>query len=224
MSVRHLRLDHRHTVSDRMERLRRRCFLGDGATTSSVDDLDERSSHVVVWLGDDPVAQIRITLDAPFAVVKWSGGVAQVPSGPHVAELTRANVAPEFRGVGLSRLVFRDALLRVAAAGKRVVVGAEEPELLASPMYRRLGYEPVGSEVIFQEPIGVTLPVQPLVIMDVPARVGGWIAEQTAEVSKLLAAGFLLDELGVLASGPGVAQTPNQAPQQTGAAVSLSGV
>jgi GNAT superfamily N-acetyltransferase len=215
MGMHRLRLDHRRAVTDRMEQLRRRCFLGDGASTSSLDDLDGRSSHVVVWLGEDPVAQIRITLDAPFAVAIWSGGAARVPSGPHVAELTRANVAPEFRGIGLSRLVFREALLRVAAAGKRVVVGAEEPELLASPMYRRLGYEPAGPEVVFREPIGVTLPVQPLVIADVAARAGGWAAEQAAEFGRLRAAGFLLDETGALTSEPDAARAANPALPQT---------
>ena len=192
MTERKLRLINASVLSSAMEHLRRRCFLGEGSERSSCDEFDLRSRHIVVVLGDAPVAQIRATLDAPFAVKQWSNGAAEVPDGSHVAELTRANVAPEYRGLGLSGIVFREALRWLASNDKTIVVGAEEPALLARTMYRRLGYEPCGPEVSFNEPIGLELLVQPLLIRNVPERVAAWRTEQEAHLQRLRERGYEL--------------------------------
>ncbi|MGH8625481.1 MAG: GNAT family N-acetyltransferase [Gammaproteobacteria bacterium] len=143
-----LRLEHRYT--DHMDRLRTEGWehsVGDGAR----DAFDDASWHLVARVGARPVGMVRLTPGDTSVLQSWSGGVAPLPTGRHVIELTRGVVDHSFRGLGIYRLLMLEAMLRLRGLGSRVATASIEPEFFARGFLHGLGFRNVGMPLIFRD-------------------------------------------------------------------------
>lgn len=176
-----------------MERLRRVGFPPRLGVQFTVDEFDDRSSHVGHWVGGVLVGLIRLTPGPDAMFERWTVGEAVIPTGAAVVDLTRVVVAPEFRRMGLFKLIMLDALLRAAADGYTTVVGATKPGREILPAMYQMGFGPSGPVVLFHDPTSGPFEIQPCVVRGVPNRVSSWRGMYAEVRDKMATNGYDVD-------------------------------
>jgi hypothetical protein len=154
-----LELLHTRTFDAEMNRLRCECFPGQFPTGDAADQFDGWSTHVLARVDGRLAASLRLT-PGPHAWFEFlSEGRADIPTGPDVADLSRAMVAPAFRGQGhgLFELVMVEGLLLAHDRGFRHVVGGMVPGRRFRPFLEQLGYAFPGPAVLVRGLGGVLL-------------------------------------------------------------------
>jgi predicted GNAT family N-acyltransferase len=144
-----------------MDRLRALCFPGSDPARSSRDEFDSRSIYVVNEIHGELAAYGRLT-PGPRAVFEtWSRGIAEIPTGPNIADLGRCMIAPAYRGLDLITLICLDGLLLAAEMGFERVVGAVVPGRKLSAMLHEIGFRNSGRIVQSYEENGAIFTLQP---------------------------------------------------------------
>ena len=107
------------------------------------DDNDLVSTHIIVWLDDEPVGTVRIRWFAKFA------------------KLERLTIREEYRSAMLIRRLFRAAITHCRAKGYTTILGNAHPASRSRitdaqscdgsgvAMYRRLGADIVGAPTYY---------------------------------------------------------------------------
>lgn len=150
-------------LTDDVDRLRMLCFPAAPTLSSSRDAFDARSTHVLVLVDHAVAAYGRLT-PGPMAVFEsWTKGVAQIPTGPAVADLGRCLVAPRFRGLGMFSLVCLQSLMFAAERGFTNVVGAVIPGQRHAASLYAIGFHDSGPVVQGVDSTGRLESIQPLV-------------------------------------------------------------
>jgi len=184
--------------SDEMDRLRSVCFPGSDPSRSSRDEFDSRSIYVVNEVQGKLAAYGRLTPGPRSVFETWSQGVAQIPTGPNVADLGRCMVAPEHRGLDLITLVCLDGLLLAAEMGFDYVVGAVVPGRKLAAMLYEIGFRDSGPIVQSYEENGAVFTLQPLVAACTQSA--RWEELRQRVVKKLAGRGYAVIEHDEVAS------------------------
>ena len=177
-----------------MDRLRQVCFPGPVPVESSRDQFDARSIYPVVRIDGQIAAYGRLTAGPNAVFETWTGGAADIPTGPEVADLGRCLVAPVHRGLDLITLVCLEGLLLAAELGFKQVVGAVIPGRKLAAMLYEIGFRDSGSVVTEQEPNGNTIAIQPLVACC--SQVDLWAVARSRVLQQLAEKGYRLSESG----------------------------
>jgi predicted GNAT family N-acyltransferase len=138
------------------------------------DEFDERSEHVTLWDGSAAIATARLTSGPDGVFEQWSRGKAKIPTGSHVADISRVAVRPDVRRLGLSSFVILECLRRAAERHFQVVVGATTREGALYDFLRRTGFVEAGSAVELLESQGQRITVQPMAVLVSPHLVRIW--------------------------------------------------
>jgi GNAT superfamily N-acetyltransferase len=186
-------------------RWRRLVFAGQGIGDCARDAWDDRSDHVEIRRDRELAAYARLTLGPNGFFATWTQGEARIPTGPDVADLGRCFVVPEFRGLGLMRVICLEALSRAEDRGCRAVVGGVVPGSRWGTLLEEIGLEACGPTVAGR---GATATVhfQPLVC-DVVRHAPRWTDFRNRALERLERSGFSLEagasDLGASRSAPG---------------------
>src|SRR5690348_11729361 len=111
------------------------------------DEFDDRSEHVTLWAGSEPVATARLTPGPRSVFGTWSHGKADIPTGPHVVDVSRVAVRPDMRKLGLSSFVLLECLRIAADRQFQFIVGASIPGGALFNLMKRVGFTEAGGVV-----------------------------------------------------------------------------
>lgn len=167
-----------------MEALRRSMFLHPGATISTKDEFDKISKHLIVRVDQSLAGMVRFTPNPPCVNAIWSQGSALSPGLPHCVTFNRMCVTTQWKKLGLQRPLFVYALGIAWSQGYRWGMGAVEPNLPFRNFLKKAGFVHEGMPVVFSEPIGVQVLVQPLKL-DMALNQLNWQAMLSFELSRL---------------------------------------
>lgn len=92
-----------------------------------IDDLEDKTEHVVLYRKDDPIATARIYL-----------------LDDDVYKVQRVATLKDFRGQGYGKVLMQEIELKIAdQAGKKITLGGQNTALA---FYEKLGYKIEGNE------------------------------------------------------------------------------
>jgi predicted GNAT family N-acyltransferase len=138
------------------------------------DEFDHRSEHVTLWAASEPVATARLTSGPHSVFETWSQAKADIPTGSHVADVSRVAVRPDMRRLGLSSIVVLGCLRRAAEKQFRFVVGASMPGGALFNLMKRIGFTEAGNVVELYESQGQRVDVQLMVATPSQRLVSVW--------------------------------------------------
>jgi hypothetical protein len=160
---------------------------------SARDEFDDESMFLVVREGDRLVGMVRITLAERSVLDTWSRGLARLPQGRDVAELTRSVIVAPMRRLGLYRLAMLETVLALRALGARLATAAIEPDFVGRRFLLDVGFRPEGVPVVFDDHPRSRTVAQPIVLdLDVHGETR-WDAMRRAQVDRLLDAGYVVE-------------------------------
>lgn len=125
-------------------------FTGEIAAEKFADAYDARARILTASYKGEIIASLRLVFPQENEKLEHEQYIELPPGLPRMDELveiTRVVVHPDFRGIDLLYLLFKQTALTCIQAGKRYILGNSEKSLL--PMYRKLGFEvlPVEFEI-----------------------------------------------------------------------------
>lgn len=123
---------YKNSVPKEAAELRQSVFVYEQGFTDEFDEFDEKSIHLVMFDGGEPIATLRFYDEG--------GGSFHVG---------RVAVKKERRGEGLGRLLMDGAVEEVIKlGGKQMTVGAQEDK---AGFYSRCGFKPTGERYFEQD-------------------------------------------------------------------------
>jgi|GEM_PF-4684839 len=141
-----------------MEKLRRTGFHNSSSETSSSDEFDTLSIHVLAIIRDEIIGMIRLTLEPPSVLQTWSGWKAPIPHGEGVIDVTRGIVAKQWRGFDIYKLLMTETMIKAKALNAKIAVAPIEPHFQHRTFLSHIGFQNVGEPLIFNHPpIGDTV-------------------------------------------------------------------
>lgn len=179
------------TLTPEMASLRSTSWDTGGST--STDEFDPESRHLVIRREGKPVAMVRLTIGARSVLQHWSRGACQLPHGPTVAELTRSVVASDVRRRGLYRLTMIETVLRLSGLGVTQATAAIAHEFPAKSFLIELGFQNVGAPVRFDDLPRYGTLAQCIRLDLRTEHESGWGAMWREQVDRLAEHGFRVD-------------------------------
>ncbi len=171
--------------------LRAACFPGPGDPEGGEDDFDRRSVHLILRETSRVAAYGRLTIGAPGVFRTWSNGAAQLPEGSDVADLGRCFVHPDYRGLGLLKLVCLEGLRLASKLSMRVVNGAYIPGHFVAGCVHDIGFRDSGNPVEQHEPNGLKVTIQ-LVTCELGMSADKILSEYGLLIHRIEKRGFML--------------------------------
>ena len=168
-----VRIDRSFTTE--MEKLRVLGWSGEQFVAAK-DHFDERSHHVVAIVNGAMVGMIRMTEAEPSVLQEWSEGMATLPHGPGVLELTRGVVHPGHRGLGLYRLMMLVSMLRGAESKFELVTAAVEPDFFGRKFLAELGFMDKSAPIPFHDLPREVTPAVCILAEITTQNIARWIA------------------------------------------------
>lgn len=121
-----------NAVPDEAAKLRQEVFVEEQGFIDEFDEYDNRSTHLVMFDGDEPVATLRF-----------------YDEGNDSRHVGRVAVRKSRRGEGLGKILMDEAFRLVRASGaKKMTVAAQEDK---SGFYARCGFTQVGERFYEQD-------------------------------------------------------------------------
>jgi hypothetical protein len=141
-----------------MEKLRRTGFHNSSPETSSCDEFDTLSIHVLAIIRDEIVGMIRLTLKPPSVLQTWSGWKAPFPHGEGVIDVTRGIVAKQWRGFDIYKLLMTETMIKAKVLGAKTAVAPIEPHFQHRIFLSNIGFQNAAEPLNFNHPpIGETV-------------------------------------------------------------------
>src|SRR5262249_29910406 len=144
------------------------------------------------YIADQLAASGRLTPGPSSVFETWTQGRANIPTGASIVDLGRCMVSPDFRGIGLFRLLLLEAFLLAEKLGYSEIVGAVIAGRRTAEVLYGLGFRNCGVAVESVEP-NKTLLIQPLVV-SVSGNVENWLDLKRQALSDIERNGFKIAE------------------------------
>ncbi|MBL0941232.1 MAG: hypothetical protein IBJ00_00650 [Alphaproteobacteria bacterium] len=151
--------------TEEMDQLRVQCFPTYKNKSTSRDQFDERSKHIVVFVNNIIAAYGRLTPGPNAVFESWTQGRAQIPTGEDIIDLGRCCVSPLYRGTLLYETIILRGFQYAEDNKFKYVAGGYEVERYLGVRLLKLGFEHSGEAVYAggsADGIGKTL-IQPIV-------------------------------------------------------------